>query len=100
MAHVLSHLEHAAMAARFRPFRRSFDGPRLPFTIRPTKVDVAIARTVAHRTGAPPEELARALTWGADEKVLLALTALGWLASRGAGGTLPPAGHPPGAGAA
>ena len=73
------------MAARFRPFRRSFDGPRLPFTIRPTKVDVAIARTVAHRTGAPPEELARALTWGADEKVLLALTALGWLASRGAG---------------
>ena len=46
---------------------------------------MAIARTVARKTGPAPERLARALTWGADEKVLLALTAIGWLASRGAG---------------
>ena len=53
--------------------------------IRPTEADVAIASTVARKTGPAPERLARALTWGADEKVLVALTAVGWLASRGAG---------------
>jgi hypothetical protein len=73
------------MAARFRPLRQTFDERRLPVTIRPTKADVAIAHTVARKTSGPPEKLARALTWGADEKVLLALTAIGWLASRGAG---------------
>jgi membrane-associated phospholipid phosphatase len=31
------------------------------------------------------EEIARVLTWGADEKVLLVLAAAGWLASRGRG---------------
>jgi membrane-associated phospholipid phosphatase len=59
-------------------------GERLPVTIRPTEADVATARTVARKTGPAPERLARALTWGADEKVFLALTAVGWLASRGA----------------
>jgi membrane-associated phospholipid phosphatase len=73
------------MAPRFRPLQEAFDERRLPVTIRPTEADVAIARTVARRTGPAPERLARALTWGADEKVLLALTAVGWLASRGAG---------------
>jgi membrane-associated phospholipid phosphatase len=73
------------MAARFRPLRQAFDQRRLPVTIRPTEADVAIARTVARTTGPAPQRLARALTWGADEKVLLALTAIGWLASRGAG---------------
>ena len=34
-------------------------------------------------TAPVPEEIARALTWGADEKVLLVLAATGWLASRG-----------------
>jgi membrane-associated phospholipid phosphatase len=73
------------MAARFRPIRQAFDQRRLPVTIRPTEADVAIARTVARTTGPAPQRLARALTWGADEKVLLALTVIGWLASRGAG---------------
>jgi membrane-associated phospholipid phosphatase len=73
------------MAARFRPLRQTFSGRRLPVTIRSTEADVAIAHTVARKTSGPPEKLARALTWGADEKVLLALTAIGWLASRGAG---------------
>jgi membrane-associated phospholipid phosphatase len=72
------------MAPKFRPVRQAFGARRLPVTIRPTAADVAIARTVARKTRPAPERLARALTWGADEKVLLALTAVGWLASRGA----------------
>jgi hypothetical protein len=73
------------MAPRLRPLRQAFGQRRLPVTIRPTKADVAIARIVARKTRPAPERFARALTWGADEKVLLALTAVGWLASRGAG---------------
>jgi PAP2 superfamily len=73
------------MAPRFRPVRQPFGERCLPVTIRPTEADVAIARTIARKTGPAPERLARALTWGADEKVLLALTAVGWLASRGSG---------------
>jgi membrane-associated phospholipid phosphatase len=59
--------------------------PRLPITVRPTKADIAIAREIARGTGPAPEEVARALTWGADEKVLLVLAAAGWLASHGRG---------------
>ncbi len=73
------------MSLKFRRVPQAFGERRLPVTIRPTDADVAIARTVARKTGPAPERLARALTWGADEKVLLALTAIGWLASRGAG---------------
>jgi undecaprenyl-diphosphatase len=73
------------MAPKFRPLRQAFGPQHLPVTIRPTDAGLAIARTVARETGPAPQRLARALTWGADEKVLLALTAIGWLASRGAG---------------
>jgi membrane-associated phospholipid phosphatase len=73
------------MAPKLRPLRQAFGERRLPVTIRPTRADVAIARTVARKTRPAPERFARALTWGADEKVLLVLTAVGWLASRGAG---------------
>jgi undecaprenyl-diphosphatase len=59
--------------------------PRFPIAVRPTKADIAIAREIARDTGPAPEEVARALTWGADEKVLLVLAAAGWLASRGRG---------------
>jgi membrane-associated phospholipid phosphatase len=65
----------------------------LPINVRPTGPDVAIARTVARDTGPAPEEVARALTWGADEKVLLVLAAVGWLASRGRGESLQRAGN-------
>jgi len=41
------------------------------------------ARVIARHTAPAPEAIARALTWGADEKLLLALAAAGWLASRG-----------------
>lgn len=48
-------------------------------------MDVAIANAIARNTEPAPEAIARALTWGADEKVLLALAVAGWLASRGRG---------------
>jgi membrane-associated phospholipid phosphatase len=65
----------------------------LPITIRPTGSDVAIARAIARDTGPVRDEIARALTWGADEKVLLVLAAIGWLASRGRGKPLREAGN-------
>jgi membrane-associated phospholipid phosphatase len=58
-------------------------GPSFPITVRPTRADVAVARAIARDTSPAPEEIARALTWGADEKVLLVLAAADWLASRG-----------------
>jgi hypothetical protein len=41
------------------------------------------SRVGSPATAPAPQEIARVLTWGADEKVLLALTAAGWLGSRG-----------------
>lgn len=67
-------------------------GPSFPVTVRPTKADVVIARSIARNTAPAPENAARALTWGADEKVLLVLAAVGWLASRGRGEPLRRAG--------
>ncbi|WP_426435599.1 phosphatase PAP2 family protein [Bradyrhizobium genosp. P] len=55
----------------------------LPITVRPTEVDVAIADAIARDTAPASEEIARVLTWGADEKILLLLAAAGWIASRG-----------------
>lgn len=63
--------------------RRSSD--TVPITVKPTRADVAIANAIARNTEPAPEAIARALTWGADEKVLLALVAISWLASRGRG---------------
>ncbi len=65
----------------------------MPINVRPTGPDVAIAHAVARYTEPVPEEIARALTWGADEKVLLVLAAAGWLASRGRGEQLRRAGN-------
>src|SRR6202051_1583735 len=64
-----------------------------PVTVQPTKADIALARAVARDTGPAQEQVARALTWGADEKVLLVLAAAGWLASRGCGEPLRRAGN-------
>jgi hypothetical protein len=64
-----------------------------PINIRPTGPDVAIARVVARDTERAPEEIARALTSGADEKVLLVLAAVGWLVSRGRSESLQRAGN-------
>lgn len=48
-------------------------------TIRPTRTDRRIANAVAARTTPAMEHAAEFLTWGADEKLLLALSAGAWL---------------------
>src|SRR5215211_4046715 len=58
-------------------------GPSFPLTVRPTRADVAVANSIARNTTPAAEEVARALTWGADEKILMVLATVGWLASRG-----------------
>lgn len=67
-------------------------GRGAPITVRPTSADVAIAGVIARNAAPAPEEIARAITWGADEKVLLVLAADGWVASRGCRGPLRRAG--------
>lgn len=52
------------------------------FTVRPTAADVRIANAIAAHTDVPAERTADALTWGADEHVLIALAASWWLYSR------------------
>lgn len=70
--------------AAIRPFRaRRRPNDPLPIAVRPTGADIAIANAIARYTRPVPEEIAGALTWGADEKVLLLLAAAGWVASRG-----------------
>lgn len=61
--------------------------------VRPTKSDVLIARTVARNTSHRAEVISRGLTWGADEKILLLLAALGWVATRGRSKQLQRAGN-------
>jgi membrane-associated phospholipid phosphatase len=51
-------------------------------TVRPTRLDEAIAEEVAAHTDRPTERVTKALTWGADEHVLLALAAVGWILTR------------------
>jgi len=52
-------------------------------TIRPTRADRAIAEAVASHTTPELEKTADLLTWGADEKVLLALSVGAWLYAAG-----------------
>ena len=52
-------------------------------TIRPTGTDIAIANAVATHTNPPTEEVAGAVTWGADEHILSTLAAAWWLYTRG-----------------
>lgn len=47
--------------------------------IKPTRIDTAIADAIAAHTDGDVEDAAEALTWGADEHVLLALAAASWL---------------------
>ncbi|HJZ20136.1 MAG TPA: phosphatase PAP2 family protein [Bradyrhizobium sp.] len=48
-------------------------------TIRPTAADVCVANAIAAHTRPGTEQTAQALTWGADEHILVAL-AVGWWA--------------------
>ena len=52
------------------------------FTVRPTSADIAIANTIADHTNPSTENVAKAVTWGADEHVLVALTGAFWLYAR------------------
>ncbi|MBW7960800.1 phosphatase PAP2 family protein [Bradyrhizobium sp. BR 10261] len=49
------------------------------FTVEPTRVDNAIANQIASHTNSKLEHVAEALTWGADEHVLIGLAAAGWV---------------------
>lgn len=72
------------ITARIRVGRpRGRPSKPIPITVKPTRTDVAIARAIARGTEPVPEKVARAMTWGADEKVLLLLAAAGWVVSRG-----------------
>lgn len=51
-------------------------------TVKPTRIDTAIANEIAHHTNSGLEHAAQTLTWGADEHVLIALAAAGWLYTR------------------
>lgn len=53
-----------------------------PITIRPIRIDKEIARGVARHTDVSIERAAKVLTWGADEHLLIAASAVGWLLSR------------------
>jgi membrane-associated phospholipid phosphatase len=50
--------------------------------VNPTTPDVVVARTISRNTDRRTEVVARGLTWGADEKILLVLAAVGWVATR------------------
>jgi len=82
-----------ATRRRGNPTRRPSSGATVPITVRPAGADVTIANAIARNTGPAPEAIARAVTWGADEKVLLAFAAAGWLASRERGEPLRRAGN-------
>src|SRR4051812_24444049 len=75
------------------PASRSSRRSSFPVTIRPTKADLAVARAIVRNTAPAPDEVARVLSWGADEKLLLVLAAAGWLASRGCSEPLRRAGN-------
>jgi membrane-associated phospholipid phosphatase len=53
-----------------------------PISVRPTDFDKDIADVVARYTGPRIERGAEALTWGADEHVLIAAAAIGWFLTR------------------
>lgn len=61
--------------------------------VKPTEPDVVIARTVSRNTNHRTEMVSRGLTWGADEKILLALATVGWFATRGRSEQLQRAGN-------
>jgi membrane-associated phospholipid phosphatase len=56
-------------------------------TVRPTAADIAIANSIASRTNRPAEQVAKVLTWGADEHILNALAAAWWLYARSQNGS-------------
>jgi membrane-associated phospholipid phosphatase len=64
-----------------------------PIRVRPLPIDRKIAADVVRWAGRDSEDTARALTWGADEHVLIAAAGAFWLLSRGGHGHLKTAGN-------
>lgn len=54
----------------------------MPYRIPPTRTDIEIANAVSSHTNRRTERAASLLTWGADEHLLLAMTAAWWLHCR------------------
>src|SRR6185436_8959940 len=52
------------------------------FRVRPTQADVEIAEAISDHTSPEVEQIAKVLTWGADEHVICVLAAGWWLYSR------------------
>ena len=52
------------------------------FRIKPTRADIEIAKWISDHTRPEVEQIAKVLTWGADEHVICALTAGWWLYCR------------------
>ena len=52
------------------------------FRIRPTRADIEIAEWISDHTRPEVEQIAKVLTWGADEHVICALAAGWWLYCR------------------
>jgi membrane-associated phospholipid phosphatase len=52
------------------------------FRIRPTRADIEIAEWISDHTRPEVEQIAKVLTWGADEHVVCALAAGWWLYCR------------------
>ena len=52
------------------------------FRIRPTQADIEIAERISEHTSPAIEQIAKVLTWGADEHVICALAAGWWLCCR------------------
>src|SRR5215217_4354474 len=50
--------------------------------LRPTTIDLSVARRLAASAHAPVERGAHAITWAADEKVLIAVVGLAWISVR------------------
>ena len=54
----------------------------MSLTVKPTHFDMHVAEVISEETNPRFEHAAEVLTWGADEHVLLAASALLWLATR------------------
>jgi len=77
------HRYKAAVTSETSEPRRQKTGPTrfkmARITLPPTEADVYIASAIAAHTTPGIERAARVMTWGADEKVLLAIAVGGWL---------------------
>src|ERR1043166_1260557 len=55
---------------------------KAPFSLHPTRADLAIAKAAARHVTPGFERTLQTLTWAADEKVILAATAALWACTR------------------